>query len=1127
MAPKRKSGSSNERPSKRKRISSEDVFDNVAHEIPISQLSNGSWKDAYIAGEIDIIRDIKGGGRMITIRSKEGKLIHRIEVEFGKAANEKLSNIMRPEGQTPASSKILLKANDTIQLALRGMVWNGQRKSIECGEEQQFCLKVIGGSAMGKVFSTFDKVNPGASNASGPSESSVGLQTNEASSIPSSSRSNSVPQPVTPAPTVRETIAKQDTVQPITPTKPHLIYTPQLVTPVSSRKPLKAALPLQASTSSRPSVVGKPSVIGQPPQGYMPLAEIKQDHRSYEFCLIAVVEEAKCRLTRTDWMCTVALTDPSLERITVCLFAERECWLPPLKRGDPVILLHIKPQERNTMWKGFKNKYQWAVFNSAKNNFSPTFLNDPPPELTEAESYRYNAQINPFYASPTEAELQYCRRLGQWWEASHAREDNEIIVQVQGGSGGFFHGGGSGEGTVGRGASSTKRFHRTISEAQPGIQPKGFMDTTVEVLHISDNMYGRMMFVTDYTTNAMLAELTYSWCIEELRGAIMAIEVDGDTPIEDLVTVGGFYKIENLRIKFATSGAIEGRQRETHKIRGIPIDQRSSYPHLDALLRRREAIHGVQNSHPPAALKIESRHDARGASLPLNGAPLPLSGGEGACSTISALLPDVFVNCVAEVVEFDGWEDQLRICDYTKNESLCEPYSQHDALNGMVLTIHLNHQATKQKASEFKPGDVFLFKVKMKIISGGRVRGYLNSASPFVRVIEGGGFTDSLLALRRRKAVLTGSPTEEACDKDIKVKEQPVLEKKPDPVSEVAAPTINVTTKSPTINLIERMCKNVPASIIAQVIGYDEDTHILFVADYTSSKHLLGVCEGNWLDGCLLPIQTRTDKEMDDAASLDRGDFCLIDKVKLNDAADGNLPYRVLGSLEPQTECSIQKVSFQGVYKSKIETRVSRRRQLEPQKGQDRDSKKNTPRVKRSRKSDCLTTRSEASPLKRTQQSQPWGAYKDMTLAELAETKESGCYKVIAHIENFGKDLRESVVQCRDIPAEKRMTCEECVDDPGHLAYIFECELADGDEEVQAFVNDQSLILADLKRVQLQCDKIAYIAFKERLRPILGDNWGSEPAPTLVFYIKTMVEGERVMHCIQAYHEEEISGTSD
>lgn len=85
----------------------------------------------------------------------------------------------------------------------------------------------------------------------------------------------------------------------------------------------------------------------------------------------------------------------------------------------------------------------------------------------------------------------------------------------------------------------------------------------------------------------MLAELTYDWCIEELRNAILAIELDldGDTPIESLVTVGGFYRIDNLRIKLATSGAIEGRQRETHKIREISVGERVNSPHLDALLK--------------------------------------------------------------------------------------------------------------------------------------------------------------------------------------------------------------------------------------------------------------------------------------------------------------------------------------------------------------------------------------------------------------------------------------------------------------------------------------------------------------------------------------------------------------
>lgn len=89
------------------------------------------------------------------------------------------------------------------------------------------------------------------------------------------------------------------------------------------------------------------------------------------------------------------------------------------------------------------------------------------------------------------------------------------------------------------------------------------------------------------------------------------------------------------------------------------------------------------------------------------------------------------------------------ICDYTKNENLYDPYNRHDGKNGMVLTIHLNNQAMRQKASEFKPGDVFLFKVKMKIIGGGKVRGYLSSASPFVRVTEGSSAMESLVALRR------------------------------------------------------------------------------------------------------------------------------------------------------------------------------------------------------------------------------------------------------------------------------------------------------------------------------------------------------------------------------------------
>jgi hypothetical protein len=81
--------------------------------------------------------------------------------------------------------------------------------------------------------------------------------------------------------------------------------------------------------------------------------------------------------------------------------------------------------------------------------------------------------FSPFWEA-TPAELAYCKRLKEWWEAmleEKRRRDGEMIVVEIGGR------------TDAAETSSVvpKREHRLICDAGPGVQPGGWFKCTVEV----------------------------------------------------------------------------------------------------------------------------------------------------------------------------------------------------------------------------------------------------------------------------------------------------------------------------------------------------------------------------------------------------------------------------------------------------------------------------------------------------------------------------------------------------------------------------------------------------------------------------------------------------------------------
>lgn len=75
--------------------------------------------------------------------------------------------------------------------------------------------------------------------------------------------------------------------------------------------------------------------------------------------------------------------------------------------------------------------------------------------------YEYSPYWEPFQDS---AELEYCRKIGEWWKAKRTLEGREVsAVQCSG---------------------PPRKQHLLISEASPDLPPMGFFNCTVEVKQI-------------------------------------------------------------------------------------------------------------------------------------------------------------------------------------------------------------------------------------------------------------------------------------------------------------------------------------------------------------------------------------------------------------------------------------------------------------------------------------------------------------------------------------------------------------------------------------------------------------------------------------------------------------------
>jgi hypothetical protein len=128
---------------------------------------------------------------------------------------------------------------------------------------------------------------------------------------------------------------------------------------------------------------------------------------------------------------------------------------------------------------GYKNRLKWALYDLSTHSFRHPVAEGTPEWEGQAEGIGH--PFSPF-ARPGTIELEYCRRLSEWWakvkEKEDARDANTTVHQIGGTAGSYRR-------------EIPKRQHRLICDAGPEIEPNGFFDCTVEVsfgLH-PDSLY--------------------------------------------------------------------------------------------------------------------------------------------------------------------------------------------------------------------------------------------------------------------------------------------------------------------------------------------------------------------------------------------------------------------------------------------------------------------------------------------------------------------------------------------------------------------------------------------------------------------------------------------------------------
>ncbi|KAI0077127.1 hypothetical protein K474DRAFT_1662065 [Panus rudis PR-1116 ss-1] len=332
---------------------------------------------------------------------------------------------------------------------------------------------------------------------------------------------------------------------------------------------------------------------------YLPLASLKTAQRSID--VVGVI--ASCgqpKETRNhEWSCKLIIVDPSTANeealtggFTVTYFTKHRAEANSLSAeglpGRVVIVNGMTTSQNfhtgaiNGSLPSFKHDARFCIFDPNTGNLRsfPVKANYPASNMDTggSETGENDPALN-----------KYLVALGDWWNAINQKD-------TQGENGVTVH-----QITA---EKQSERKHRLIQDVTPFIQPQGFFDCTVEVIHLDkdksiDRNFPHILFVTDYTRNT---ELPRASCDAPpgLEEYIFAIEMWMEAKNRaETMHPGEFYKLKNVRMKTDKYGTREVTVSED-KILKLNPDKLEEHLELQELLVRREEWKRSAAEHPEA-----------------------------------------------------------------------------------------------------------------------------------------------------------------------------------------------------------------------------------------------------------------------------------------------------------------------------------------------------------------------------------------------------------------------------------------------------------------------------------------------------------------------------------------------
>ncbi|KAF6759841.1 hypothetical protein DFP72DRAFT_1098925 [Ephemerocybe angulata] len=327
--------------------------------------------------------------------------------------------------------------------------------------------------------------------------------------------------------------------------------------------------------------------VMRPPYSFISMNTLSRNYGAVNVIGIVLESEYRARATRgtMDWKLSIRIGDATTrpgERVCANLFAKKESDLPNPSIGDVVILRGVKDTEYQSAAQlvGRSGAYTWDIV--SRKPCAPAYLYSGPG--TEP--------LKP-------AEEDFCLWLLDW---DSENKDTQAVSEILG-------------------VQVVKpvpegRAHTLFSGIQASLAGIGFIDDTVEVciskllssdiqmlIHYTTlkviaihpyktNPNRYTVWTTDYTRNPEWESHNsnfnkfYDWCAPDLRPYLFRIEFWDAAAGVARTMKDGFYNFRNTCVRRDNYGLIEGRQCEA-KITQLKEDD--EYPHLKALLRRREA----------------------------------------------------------------------------------------------------------------------------------------------------------------------------------------------------------------------------------------------------------------------------------------------------------------------------------------------------------------------------------------------------------------------------------------------------------------------------------------------------------------------------------------------------------